>query len=104
MDAAIIVNATAAEYYKQPFFYAMGHFSKFLMPGSRRCDTNVTVDFATTSEDNLLVTSFVRPDKATVLTVLNKNAMPLSMTVHDARYGHVVVQLKAESLQTLLWY
>ncbi|CAG2114061.1 unnamed protein product, partial [Medioppia subpectinata] len=36
VDAPIIVNATNKEYYKQPFFYALGHYSKFLTPGSQR--------------------------------------------------------------------
>lgn len=36
LDATIIVNQTSGEFYKQPTFYAMGHFSKFLHPGSRR--------------------------------------------------------------------
>lgn len=36
VDSPIIVNRTADEFYKQPMFYAMGHFSKFLRPGARR--------------------------------------------------------------------
>uniref|UniRef100_A0A1B6MEL5 Glucosylceramidase n=1 Tax=Graphocephala atropunctata TaxID=36148 RepID=A0A1B6MEL5_9HEMI len=32
---AIVVNSTAGEFYKQPVFYAIGHFSKFIPPGSR---------------------------------------------------------------------
>ncbi|CAG2120816.1 unnamed protein product, partial [Medioppia subpectinata] len=34
VDAPIIVNATAREYYKQPSFYSIAHFSKFLPPGA----------------------------------------------------------------------
>lgn len=29
-DAAIIVNATSNEFYKNPIFYALGNFSKFI--------------------------------------------------------------------------
>ncbi|CAG2120749.1 unnamed protein product, partial [Medioppia subpectinata] len=36
VDAPIIVNATAREYYKQPSFYSIAHFSKFLPPGAQR--------------------------------------------------------------------
>jgi glucosylceramidase len=35
-DAPIIVNKNAYEYYKQTFFYALRHFSKFLVPDSVR--------------------------------------------------------------------
>nr|CAD7417790.1 unnamed protein product [Timema poppensis] len=36
VDSPIIVNATADEFYKQPMFYALAHFSKFVPPGSFR--------------------------------------------------------------------
>lgn len=36
IDAPVIVNQTGGEFYKQPLFYAMGHFSKFVPPGSKR--------------------------------------------------------------------
>nr|UVJ88516.1 glucocerebrosidase 3 [Nilaparvata lugens] len=31
-DAPIIINTTANEFYKQPMYYVLGHFSKFLKP------------------------------------------------------------------------
>ncbi|KAF8357322.1 hypothetical protein PRIPAC_92317, partial [Pristionchus pacificus] len=34
VDAPIVVDGE--EFYKQPMYYAMAHFSKFLKPGSRR--------------------------------------------------------------------
>lgn len=34
VDAPVIVNGTADEFYKQPMFYAIGHFSKFIPPNS----------------------------------------------------------------------
>ncbi|KAG8240705.1 hypothetical protein J6590_103615, partial [Homalodisca vitripennis] len=33
---AVVVNKTSGEFYKQPVFYALGHFSKFIPPGSKR--------------------------------------------------------------------
>ncbi|XP_061173472.1 lysosomal acid glucosylceramidase-like [Saccostrea echinata] len=36
VDSPVIVNAEQDEFYKQPMFYAMGHFSKFLPSGSIR--------------------------------------------------------------------
>ncbi|XP_054283531.1 putative glucosylceramidase 4 [Macrosteles quadrilineatus] len=36
LDAAVIVNNITGEFYKQPMFYALGHFSKFIPPGSKR--------------------------------------------------------------------
>lgn len=41
VDGPIIVNATASEFYKQPMFYIMGHFSKFIPEDSVRIDLHV---------------------------------------------------------------
>ena len=35
-DAAILVNAENDEFYKNPMFYVLGHFSKFISHGSIR--------------------------------------------------------------------
>lgn len=40
LDAPIIVNAAKDEFYKQPMFYAIGHFSRFIKPGSRVLKAN----------------------------------------------------------------
>lgn len=66
VDAAIIVNATADEFYKQPIFYAMGHFSKFIPNGSVRVDSDASYN------DNLQVLAAKRPDDAIVVVILNK--------------------------------
>lgn len=64
-DSPIIVNATGQEFYKQPMFYAMGHFSKFVVPDSHRIKTTSTFN-------NLPVISFKRPDGGTVVVIMNK--------------------------------
>lgn len=100
VDAPIIINATSQEYYKQPFFYALGHFSKFLLRDSVRIHQTVR----NTDEANILVTSFQRPDGAIVVTILNKQAHGIIAQIHDPQNGYVDLNVKAESLQTLIWY
>ena len=39
--APIEVNATADEFYKKALFYVLGHFSKFILPGSIRTDVQI---------------------------------------------------------------
>lgn len=63
-DAPIIVNATSQEFYKQPMFYILGHFAKFLPRDSYR------IDFVSSS--NVSLTAFKRPDDGTVVIILNK--------------------------------
>ncbi|KAI1697314.1 glycosyl hydrolase family 30 TIM-barrel domain-containing protein [Ditylenchus destructor] len=38
LDSTIIVNNTVDEFYKQPTYYVIGHFSKFVPAGSVRVD------------------------------------------------------------------
>lgn len=66
LDAAIIVNATANQFYKQPIFYALAHLSKFVPPGSRRIQLTPT---ANSGIDNV---AFLRPDKIVAIVLLNR--------------------------------
>ncbi|VEN61153.1 unnamed protein product, partial [Callosobruchus maculatus] len=46
LDASIVVNATAGEFYKQPYFYVIGHFSKLVPRSSVRIEvTHSDKDF-----------------------------------------------------------
>lgn len=42
VDSPIIVNKTSDEFYKQPMYYCLGHFSKFIRPGAVRVKSLVT--------------------------------------------------------------
>lgn len=66
IDSPILVNATAGEFYKQPMYYAIGHFSKFIPEGSVRIEAK--------SDANLPLVALTRPepDGKTVLVILNK--------------------------------
>ncbi|XP_027197356.2 lysosomal acid glucosylceramidase-like [Dermatophagoides pteronyssinus] len=100
VDAPIIINATANEYYKQPSFYAMGHFSKFLPPNSTRIHWEI--------ESNLLnkidVTTFSRPDGSLVMILLNQNPKTIPIQVYDRERGHFQFVMASESIATFLWY
>lgn len=78
-NAPIIVNASSNEFYKQPSFYAMGHFSKFLPPGSERVKTEFQSGFWHTS--GVLKTGFIAPDGSQVLIVVNTSKERRSLTV-----------------------
>lgn len=111
MDSPIIVNATAGKYYRQPFFYALGHFSKFLVPGSVRIEgisdnvnTALTLDSDANGSQLVFQTLFQRPDNSTVLTVLNKNNQSIFLKIHDPLRGSLVTELAANCLETFVWY
>ena len=64
-DSSIIINKTANEFYKQPMYYAMGHFSKYIPENSVRIDINVV-------DKQLFGTAFLRPDGMRVVVILNR--------------------------------
>lgn len=64
IDAPTIVNATADEFYKQPMFYVIGHFSKFIVPGSQKIDSTIT-------GDSVDAVSFLRPDGKVAVVIRN---------------------------------
>lgn len=65
IDAPILVNATAQEFLKQPMFYALGHFSKFVPPDSE----NV---FSSGFDEKVPVAAYKRPDGGVAVVVVNK--------------------------------
>lgn len=100
IDSPIIVNASASEYYKQPMFYVLAHFSKLLPPDSVKIES-----VQSSVVDNLESVSFQRPDGAVVLIVLNRNDQPVSLTIEDPKYGHKMdSQISASAIQSYIWW
>ncbi|CAH0696871.1 unnamed protein product [Spodoptera exigua] len=66
VDSPILVNAEDGEFYKQPMFYAIGHFSKFVPRGSRRIRVNVDCG---TEIQNI---AFLTPDNTVVVVIHNE--------------------------------
>ncbi|GAB6029787.1 hypothetical protein CHUAL_005502 [Chamberlinius hualienensis] len=103
VDSPIIVNATEDAFYKQPMFYALGHFSKFIPPGSK------IVNFHCECPDEdveLVVASVPQTDQNnhTVAVVLNRSEVPKLMDLKDTD-TEVVIQMKIppRSIQTYIW-
>lgn len=70
VDSAVIVNATShAEFYKQPIFYAIGHFSKFVPEESVRIETRTNETNESLAQLN--VVGFRRPDGSVALILYN---------------------------------
>jgi len=98
VDAPIIVNATAKEYYKQPMFYALAHFSRFLAPDSQRIGTKDE------GVQNLETVVFETPDKAIVLIALNRLNDTIPLTINDPKLGTLKTTVSPHSIQTYIWY
>ena len=100
VDAPIIVNATGDEFYKQPMFYILGHFSKFLPRDSFR----VSLDNVHTSHDDVIIAAFETPEKHVVVEILNRNDFPVTVEIEGEDVpNRLVHQLPPDSMTTLLW-
>ncbi|KAG9345415.1 hypothetical protein JZ751_009962 [Albula glossodonta] len=97
VDSPIIVDRKQDVFYKQPTFYIMGHFSKFLLEGSQR----VGVSFS--SDSHLETTAFIRPDGSRVMTVLNRTNKDVQFEVWDSAAGYIPSVSPAHSILTLIW-
>nr|CAD7432852.1 unnamed protein product [Timema monikensis] len=64
-NAAIIVNATADEFYKQPPYYFQAHYSMFVPPGS------VHIQLTYPNPGGLLHVAFLTPDNNVVVILYN---------------------------------
>uniref|UniRef100_A0A8R1DM22 Glucosylceramidase n=1 Tax=Caenorhabditis japonica TaxID=281687 RepID=A0A8R1DM22_CAEJA len=84
-DAPIIAFPAMAQFYKQPMFYAIAHFSHFIKPGAVRIDHSLNV-----IELEVESSAFLNPDGSKVIIMLNKGS--LVSTSHT-----VVVQDSADS-------
>ena len=62
----MIVNATADEFYKQPMYYVLAHFSKFVPEGSRR------IELSTSDNEDIENVAFEDPDGNTIIILLNR--------------------------------
>jgi len=99
-SAPIIVNESNNEFYKNVQFYAMGHFSKFLSPGSRRVGTTP----GQVLNDQFQLGAFVRPDGGTVVIIINRSDDVHHVKVNDPELGFVMRNVGPRSFNSWIYY
>ncbi|XP_028985112.1 lysosomal acid glucosylceramidase isoform X2 [Betta splendens] len=97
VDSPVIVDAERDVFYKQPTFYSMAHFSKFLLEGSQR------VGVSPSRATGLQYSAFIRPDGSVVLIILNRSPSVIQFEVWDPAVGYIPSSAPARSLLTLAW-
>lgn len=99
-DSPIIVNALNDEFYKQPMFYAMGHFSEFVRPGSRVISHTLNMP----ENSDLKAIFFSREDDSIAANVVNTNDKEtFSITIADYRVPGML-NFSITTFTTLIWY
>ncbi|GMT24656.1 hypothetical protein PFISCL1PPCAC_15953 [Pristionchus fissidentatus] len=99
VDAPIIVDGK--EFYKQPMYYGLAHFSKFLKPGAHR----VAVSLPTLPKE-VFVLGAVMVDGRRYVTLLNKdNSEDVTISIKEKGIDSVftTVSLPSHSIVTVIW-
>ncbi|XP_070622167.1 lysosomal acid glucosylceramidase-like isoform X2 [Erythrolamprus reginae] len=99
VDSPIIVDTSRDTFYKQPMFYHLGHFSKFIVEGSQRVGLTVVKSNFICKLEHVAV---LRPDGSAVVVVLNRSSKNLTIGISDSA-GYISAQIPAKSIQTYLW-
>nr|XP_054754285.1 lysosomal acid glucosylceramidase-like [Lytechinus pictus] len=102
VDSPILVNASNDEFYKQPMYYHLGHFSKFIVPGSVRIGTSrqETGDIKT---DSVYSVAFSLPDGSRTFVILNMANEEYPISIHDPSVGFINGVLPPRAIQTYIW-
>ncbi len=91
----VVTITSAGNMVKNPDYYLLGHFSKFVKPGAVRLGTG---EFAGKFEN----VAFQNPDGSQVLVLLNSGSTDQLITVKPGSQGFQYT-LPANSLVTLVW-
>ncbi|KAM7286292.1 lysosomal acid glucosylceramidase-like [Ixodes scapularis] len=102
VDSPIIVNATGQEFFKQPMYYALAHFSKFLPRGSVRIDSRLAGE----QRGKLEFGAFKTPENATVFIVLNTDTQAHNISVRDVsrKDGTFTSSITERSIRSFIWW
>lgn len=99
VDAQIIVSDDNKEMYKQPTFYAMAHFSKFISRGTVRIAANIL----SPTNSKIKSLAFLRPDNKIVVILYNSANKTVLVTIKDTSKATFNIKLKAKSINTLVY-
>ena len=98
VDSPIIVNGTSNEFYKQPMYYVLGHFSRFLRPGSVRVETRTPAE----ERSDLLVVAAKDGSKLAV-NILNRSSEAKQIMVVVDSTTTKTVSVEAKSINSVVF-
>ncbi|XP_015794414.1 glucosylceramidase-like [Tetranychus urticae] len=96
-DALILVDTDRKIYYRNPMFYSLGHFSKFIPPGSVYIGHQVQGN-----SRGVYLAAFEDPSNQMVIVILNTNDYPVNLIINKFAQVPVPITLDGHSIRTLL--
>jgi len=100
VDAPIIVNPETDEFYKQPMYYALAHFSKFLPEGSFRVNSIM----GGYDSERIRSVALERPDGNLVLIVTNEHMdQTIRIRIDNEGSSSEVINIGPQSVHSFIW-
>nr|CAD7575985.1 unnamed protein product [Timema californicum] len=96
-NAAIIVNSTGDEFYKQPPYYFQAHYSMFVPPGS------VHIQLTSPNDGGLLHVAFLTPEDTVVVILFNNQDLAVPVVVRDPDLGDISLTVAERSINTVIY-
>ena len=98
-EAPVIIDAKKKEYYKNPNFYVLGHYSKFITPDSVRIEVN-----ASKTHEDFNYIAVERPDNSVVVIVYNFSNKPIDFVINDLADGSIATKIPENSIQSYVYW
>ncbi|KAF7392932.1 hypothetical protein HZH66_008765 [Vespula vulgaris] len=95
VDSPIIVNPETDEFFKQPMYYAIKHFSRFVERNSVRIESMETNDIKSIA--------FETPSKMIVVVLYNTSSKSKNITIIDSKNGNIKMKVSSYSIHTILY-
>ncbi|XP_076249035.1 lysosomal acid glucosylceramidase-like [Calliopsis andreniformis] len=95
VDSPVIVNPETDEFFKQPMYYALQHFSKFVDRGSVR--VSITDNY------NVKSAAFLTPANETVVVLYNRSNRAKNVKLKDLKRGSTSLEIPPLSMNTILY-
>ena len=97
--APVHVDATRQEWYKNPVWHALGHLSKFIIPGSIHLG-----DMVGDADDHFKVGVFERPDFAITVVIMNESDEEHDVVLSDPFRGDATIHVPGRTWSSLVYY
>ncbi|CAG2115367.1 unnamed protein product, partial [Medioppia subpectinata] len=94
----VYIDPLKGEAYKQPSFYSLGHFSKFVSPDSVRIGHEIV-----NGAEGVHVLTAKRPDNGVVVVALNAGDTDIELNINNQN-NWVVNKLPSHSIQSYIWH
>lgn len=107
VDSPIIVNFEKGEFYKQPMFYAMAHFSKFVLPGAKVISYSTNSTASESGIHEIIFEVYIRGGVQIIANFVNTNHNEtVSITIFDdtVSYGQLDYDIPPKTFVTFMWW